>query len=97
MWVSLLLMMMMTCRCAAAHLLCRQLHARSIGAGQPFQLPLDDDNDNYFEQERLLRRLAAPPWNLTAVRIRDGWLEVEPPQPYHQVELERAFECDIYS
>ncbi len=73
-------------------MLCPQLRLRSIGRHQPFQLPLYEHNED--DASALLRHLQALPWNLTASRVRDGWLEVDHPQPYCQAELEAAFYCD---
>jgi len=88
---ALLLLLLCVVR---AHVLCRQLGARHIGAGQPFQLPIhDDDDDDYYAVYALVQRMQAEPWNLTGTRVIDGWLDVGPPQPYSQQQLMRLFGC----
>ncbi len=78
--------------------MCTQLQQRHIAAGQPFQLPLpsevDSDERSYRELRELMERLQSPPWNLTGAYIDRGWLHVEPPQPYPQRKLLRAFHCE---
>ncbi len=74
--------------------LCRALRQRSIAASQPFQLPVDTN----VEQEALIHlveRLRGTPWLLVNTRVRDGWLDVDAPQPYTQSELEEAFGCSF--
>ncbi len=74
--------------------LCRALRQRSIAVSQPFQLPVDTN----VEQEALIQlveRLRGTPWLLVNTRVRDGWLDVDAPQPYTQSELEEAFGCSF--
>lgn len=73
-------------------ILCAQLRARSIGAGQPFQLPLSGAEDSEM-LIALAEHLRAEPWELV-VDLDARWLRVLPPQPYSQEKLESAFECN---